>query len=194
MNTDLIKIETLSPEEIDFYTEKLLAVRQSNLERKLKLMEEKQKATEEMFNLKINQVNTLVNKIEENSEKKLEVAVNSMRVKEPKYGFVNQGDFGRFFTISIGSKTMGKLLRIVGLAMKAKNQTTPYRELIPKYAMTEAYENYTAVKWNYEKCLEFVDRWLKENDYFETFYSIGSTQDMEKFITNLYEKCRGGRG
>ncbi len=186
MSTSLmhLNIDKLSNEEVDVLQTKIIARKMKRFEAQIAEMANAQK----MLETGLKEITLEQERIKEDSEKKLEVAVNSMRVKQPKYGYVNQGDFGRFFTVSIGSRTMGKLLKVVGLAMKNKNQTTPYREHIPKCAMTEANENYTAVRWNYEKCLDYIDGWLKENDYFESFYSISSPRDMEKFINQLYER------
>lgn len=120
-------------------------------------------------------------------KKNLEVAVNSLRVKEGRFEFINAGDFGRYFSVSIGAVFVGRLFRIVGLAQPNKGSTIPYRKHIPKYAKTNAASNYTSVSWHYVNCLKFIDEWLQENGYYEEFYSIQSEKEMEKFINQLHE-------
>lgn len=174
---ELMQIDNLGMEELQILSEKIMAKKMTML----------QKQVEEVKS-DLSKTNEKVKNIENQQAKTLDVAINSMRVNQPKYGYVNQGDFGRFFTVSIGAKTLGKLLKIVGIAMKNKNDATPYRDRIPKYAITEAYEKYTAVKWNYDECLNVIDKWLKENGYFESFYSCKTQSELEKFINSIYEK------
>lgn len=131
---------------------------------------------------------TKIAMLEQKVEETAGLLENKSRVLQPKYGFVNQRDFGQFFSPSIGSKTVGKLLKVVGLAIKSTGRTIPYREYIPAYADTYTTESYTTIVWNYEKCVEKINEWLKEHSYYEKFYSIADTKEMEKFISDLYQK------
>lgn len=173
---NLIDVSKLNPIEMQMLQEDLTVQRMAVFQRQIEnLLSEQDKIKEEIKEIKADSV------------KQLEVTVNSMRVKEPKFNFVNQGDFGRFFSISISSVRIGKLLKVVGIAMKDRSSTTPYRTFVPNYAMPEANEKYTAVKWHYEKCLDHIDKWLRKNGYYESFYSCKTTRDLEKFIDSLYE-------
>lgn len=165
-----LNLENMSGEEMAVLQEKLTNLRIQNLEKTIKFMADK------------------VEKIEEKQERGLEVAVNSMRVKEPKYGYVSQGDFGRFFDVPMSSVRVGKLFKVVGLAKKHSGTTIPYFELIPKYAQITTRENFSETKWNYSECVKKVDSWLTKNDLFESFYSCKTKAEREKFIDSIFEK------
>ncbi len=194
MNKSLIPIEGMTPEEIDYYVTKLMAAKQNQLEAQLKQVMESQKKAEEANRIMYDEVSNSLGRIGEEVDRAKDMAASSQTAKAVRYGWVNQGDFGRFFEKSIGAKTMGKLLKAVGLAMKSKGSTTPYRHNIPKYAMTTVNRNsagydFTAVQWNYENCMEYINEWLQEHGYYEAFYSVRSTKEMGIFINNLYEKA-----
>ena len=188
MSNQLMKIDfnSLSVEEIGYLQDKLMTARVKNIEDSLKRLSEIQ-------SIEIEERKIETQRLDEEIEKTKGMAEAHLRAKQIKYGWVNQGDFGRFFEQSIGSKTMGKLLKVVGLAQKNKNLTTPYRQFIPKYAMTSIQNNpsgydFTKVSWHFENCIEFINDWLKQNGYYESFYSTKSTKEMENFISQLYSK------
>lgn len=181
-----INLEQLSNDELEYLQAQITQKKIKNLEDKYKKLEEMQKIQNDEFNLK-------VERMDDEIEKAKGMAEAHLRAKQVKYGWVNQGDFGRFFEQSIGSKTMGKLLKVVGLAQRNKSLTTPYRSFIPKYAMTSIQTgkggyDFTKVEWHFENCIEFINNWLKANGYYEAFYSTRSSKEMEHFINNLFNK------
>jgi len=126
--------------------------------------------------------------IKADNERKLQVAKNSMQVAQNKWGFISQTDFGLHFKVSIGSGTVGKLFKIIGLALPSKGNTTPYRKYIENgTATSDETLGYPIVKWNYEKCVKRLDKWLEEKELTETFYSIEKEKDLMKYINSLYK-------
>ena len=181
-----VNFDDLSGDELEVIQTKLINARFTKIEETQKKMMETLSIVEQERKIDNQRIN-------EEIEKTKGMAESSLRATSVRYGWVNQGDFGRFFEQSIGSKTLGKLLRIVGLAMKNKSITTPYRQYIPKYATTSVQRNkagydYTKVEWNFELCMDFINDWLRENGYYESFYSAKNTKEMEKFINQLDNK------
>lgn len=124
-----------------------------------------------------------------------EALKNQSLLTKRKHGskFVSQGDFGERFNNKIGSKTIGKLFKIVGLAKKSCDKTMPYQEFVPKYAVNIInnereipYEIY--YKWNYELCSSLINKWLLNHDYIGQFYSLTEKEEIKKFIDQLYDK------
>jgi hypothetical protein len=150
-----------------------------------------QKATQVSMYQMQEQMKAIANKMERLEEKQdrvLDVAVNSVRVKQAQYEYVNQKKFGAMFTVSIGAKMVGRLFKAIGLAQAKTSETMPYRHFIPKYAKPMANENYTAWLWHYENCLNYLDKWLSEKGLYEQFYSVQNERDMEALINQLYDK------
>jgi hypothetical protein len=172
----LMNIENLSTEELRVLQDKIVAQQVTRLQQQLEAVTNRLAEHEQKFEL-----------VEQRQDKVVEVAVNGLRVKQGHFEYVSQGDFGRYFSVSIGSQFIGKLLKVVGLAQKGKKLTTPYREHIPRYAKTNAATNYTANVWHYQNCMEYIDKWLKENGLYEHFYSIQDEREMAKFINDLFE-------
>ena len=42
-------------------------------------------------------------------------------------------------------------------------------------------------KWNYNKCIKVIDKWMKDNNYYERFYSITDKETMIKIVNALYD-------
>ena len=175
--SELINVNELTTEQMELLQTQIMIKRITNTEQMLKNHSDKI--------LKIQEEQKIM---EEEQEKKLEVAVNSLRVKELTYEYVNQRDFGAGFSVSIGAGTIGKLLRLIGLAQKSEGKTQPLRKSIPKYAKHRAVKHYTAPVWHYENCLNKLDQYLKDNGIYEKFYSIQNEKDLKKYIDNLYNK------
>ena len=111
MSNQLMKIDfnSLSVEEIGYLQDKLMTARVKNIEDSLKRLAEIQ-------SIEIEERKIETQRLDEEIEKTKGMAEAHLRAKQIKYGWVNQGDFGRFFEQSIGSKTMGKLLKVVLLS------------------------------------------------------------------------------
>lgn len=128
-----------------------------------------------------------IENIRDESNKKLEVTINKMRVDKNKWGFGSQAEFGARFRVSIGAKTVGLLFKTIGLAKKSKSATEPMRSTISSgKATTEIVNGYETFRWHHEKCLKHLDKWLDDHDLLEKFYSIEKEKELQKYIQNLY--------
>jgi hypothetical protein len=125
---------------------------------------------------------------EDEIQKAKEIAITTNRVRTPNYQFVNQSTFGSNFNVSLSSKRVGKLLKVVGIAQPSKNKTTPYSIYIPKLAKTNTTEKYSTHNWHYTECLKKIDKWLVSNGHYDEFYTIESRDDLEKYVDTLYDK------
>lgn len=146
------------------------------------------------------QLYQMVKEIKENQEKQQEemsiiktenenlreIELKRHRVTEHRFGFVGLSDLGQSYEVSIGSKTMGKLLRLAGLAKKKQSRTEPMRSAtLNDYAKSMMYGDYPTYQWNPEKCIEKIDRWLEKEDLIDEFYSIANEKDLMEYINNL---------
>jgi len=165
---ELIKIESFSVAELQVLQQQIVAKQMLDIQESMK------------------DLNSRIDKSEEKQERGLAVAVNSMRVKQTQYGYITLKAFGNQFTVSIGSKTVGNLFRIVGIAQRNSETTQPYRQYIPRYSKTMANEHFSTFVWNYENCLNKIDDWLTDKGHYEEFYSITTEKEMKLFINELY--------
>lgn len=168
-------IDDFTPEQIQYLQNKLMVRQADFIQKRVEYLEEAIKAQR-----------TDIEVVKADQQKTIEVAANSLRVQQGRYEFINQGDFGRFFTVSISSVDVGKLLKVVGLAMPSKGPTTPFREFMGKYAQVTANAKYSVTQWHYERCMERIDKWLKENGFYEKFYSVQSEKEMKVLIEEIY--------
>lgn len=116
------------------------------------------------------------------------------KLTENKAVYVNQTDFGASFNLKIGSKTVGKLFKVVGLAMKSRSSTTPYERYVPKYAQSIVNQDTSRVtyKWNYDECYKHIDSWLRDRGLYEKFYSITDKKTLGSFINVLHDDMDRG--
>lgn len=116
------------------------------------------------------------------------VQLKEHRVKEHRYGYISAGDLGQLFLVSIGSKTMGKLLRVVGLAKKGQARTEPLRSaIIDDYAKSFMYGDFPSYQWNPERCISKIERWLNKKGLIDEFYSIEDEKELAQYINELYD-------
>jgi len=117
------------------------------------------------------------------------VIVNGMRVDKNKFVYGSQADFGLRFKVSIGSITVGKLFKVIGIAKSSKGRTEPKREsILNGRATTDSINGYEVFRWNHEKCLKALEKWLRENDLFEEFYSIETEKDLKIYINEMFNE------
>jgi hypothetical protein len=127
-------------------------------------------------------------------EKIKELALGSLRVTEPKYGWMNLTTFGKQYNVILHPRKMGALLRIVGLAKLNSNETTPYGKYIGenKFSINKVFDKgFTNFIWHFERCSQHIDRWLDNNGHFATFYSIqsaGTEKELANLIDQLYKR------
>ena len=117
-----------------------------------------------------------------------ELEIKRHRVEENMYGYVSLSDLGQSFQVSIGSKTMGKLLRTVGLAKAKQSKTEPLRSaIVNDYAKSLMYGDHVTYQWNPKKCIEKIDKWLNEMNLIDRFYAIEDENELADFIKWLEE-------
>jgi len=145
------------------------------------------------YTMQLERLNNRLSELKSSLDNKtIKKALDSQsKLKESKKEYVNQTDFGARFNNKIGSKTVGKLLKIVGLAKKSYRKTTPYEQYIPKYAINdidneEVRRFDVSYKWAYEPCVEFIDKWLTKHNRYEEFYSITDKTKLTAYINSLY--------
>ncbi len=128
-------------------------------------------------------------RIKNEAHTQLELERKRHRIEEHRYGFVSLGDLGQCYRVSIGSVTMGKLLRMVGMAKEKQSKTEPYRECISSgCSKSDTYGDNVTYKWNPEKCIPKIDKWLETEGLIDEFYSFDEEKKLHKFITELAEK------
>lgn len=135
-----------------------------------------------------NQIELEQAKLEQKKQLELEIARH--RVTESKFGFVALTDLGLKYQVSIGPKVLGKLLRVVGICQPKSNQTIPFRRMIDEgFAQTDdRYDGYgrTNFKYNPDKCIKKVDRWLTDRGHLDEFYSATNEKERAEFIGRLF--------
>lgn len=185
-NLEKYNVSELSMQELGVLQNQIVNAQMQSLTQELaefKNAYERDKAIQE---IEKNSIKDGIEDMADKLESVEKIAVTSNRVRNPRYGYVNQGDFGAMFNVSISSVRVGKLLKIVGIAQKSKRKTIPYRKFIPSLAKTIASQHYTSFQWNYTGCVDHIDKWLKKEGYHTDFYSIETESDMNEFIDHLY--------
>ena len=126
--------------------------------------------------------------IQEENQNIREMELKRHRIAAHRIGFVGLSDLGQSYAVSIGSKTMGKLLRIVGLAKTKQSKTEPMRSAtLNDYAKSQMYGDYPSYQWNPEKCIEKIDRWLEKEGIIDDFYAISDEKELMEYINELFE-------
>lgn len=177
--SELMNVSGMGENELQLLQNRIIARQMEIYNKKFEELENRLKVREQ-------QIGIFQQEITERLDKTEQIAVSKAKVLEPRFEFVNQGDFGRYFNPSISNQRIGKLFKIVGLAQKSKSITTPHREFIPDYAVTIAEDKYTTTKWHFKKCVSFLENWLKDHGHYEQFYSFSKEKALEKFIDELY--------
>jgi hypothetical protein len=135
--------------------------------------------------ISIDEINTKI-------DKSNALATAAIKVTKGIDGYCNQREFGSKYMVKIGSKSVGKLLKVVGIAMKqAKGKTIPYDNMCPCYAKILIHPDiygydHPSYVWNYNKCSTKIDEWLKQHDLYEQFYSNTTSEKMERYISYLH--------
>lgn len=173
-----LMIEQLDDTQLDMVQKKIYAMQIQKLDRALSEVTEKVNMLEQTIEIE-----------KEMHEKSLELERKRHRVTENRFGFIGLSDLGKQFTVTIGSKTMGALLRVVGIAKAKQSVTEPYAELVRQgYAKSQDTQWGGVVwQWNPEKCITKIEKWLDKKNLIDTFYSIDNEKDLMKFIQELEE-------
>lgn len=187
---DLSSFGTMTSDQLQLIASTALQANVSLLQQQVETLRDDVIKVRTESSLAIGDIKQEVVEVREMQAKAIDVAVNSMRVKAPTKGWITLSQFGRCFAAVLSSQRMGKLMRVIGLAMVSTNRTTPYKQYIDrnKYVINEPDESGPRWKWNYAKCLHKIDFWLQEQGLFEKFYSISNEKEMENFIDALHVK------
>ena len=170
-------LEGMDFQQIQAIINKSMAIQNQQLHKFLQdLKEDHEKLSEEMQIVK------------SRSEDLRDMEIKRHRVTEHMFGFVSLNDLGQCFQVSIGSKTMGKLLRVVGLAKAKQSKTEPLRSaIIDGYAKSLMYNDHPTYQWNPEKCIDKIERWLNGQVLIDKFYAIEDESELAEFIKSLDE-------
>lgn len=190
MNNALMDLDNLSFEELQVINDKLIQTQLKRLVERIEKIEDAQIKHERKTDLKLEEQEQ---KVQEKLNEIEQIAKASLRTKEPKYGWMTLRDFGLQYQTTISNRRMGKLLRVVGLAIKGQSITRPRRNCVGKerFAINEVVDGRSRILWNYKRCSDWIDIWLERNGYYAEFYrlvSLGDEAKLAKFIDILHEK------
>lgn len=154
-----------------------MAKQNQSLYKEITQLKDDQEKLKESFSIQSSEID---------SWKSMEIARH--RAEEHRFGFVSLNDLGQIYNVSIGSKTMGKLLRLVGLAKDKQSKTEPLRSsIMGNYAKSVMYGDFATYQWNPEKCIKKIDEWLMGKGIIDEFYSIEDEKKLTEYINQLYE-------
>lgn len=125
------------------------------------------------------------------TEKISESLEKQSHLTESKSDYQTLAECGDNFNCKVGSKTMGKIMVMSGIAKRnARGKTVPYMDRVPQYSTTDL-ETGTHL-WKYNECIKVIDSWLKKIDEYNRFYGITDSELMEIFVGNLWKRFRDG--
>lgn len=185
-----LDVSEFNEDELEIIQQQINERRINKLSIKLEQVENLVLKNEEKIGIMNEEINNRFDDLQADNDKKLEVTINTYRVSQNKWGFGSQSDFGIRFRVSIGSGTVGKLFRVIGLAKKSKTgKTEPCRDaILSKKATTEIINGFETIRWHHEKCLKVLEDWLSKHELLEEFYSIDKEKDLQKYINNLFDR------
>jgi hypothetical protein len=175
-------LENMDDTQLDMVQKKIYTMQLQKLDRALAEVTDKVEKLEEARNID-----------KEMSEKQLELERKRHRVAENRFGYIGLSDLGKQFSVTIGAKTMGQLLRVAGIAKAKQSVTEPYAEMVrQEYAKTVdttfGANIYKTYQWNSEKCIAKIERWLEKHNLIDQFYSIDNEKELMRFIQELEER------
>lgn len=169
--------QELEFQELQIKMNEMIAIQQSKLNKSLRDLKGEQEKQAKKLEM-----------VEREHEEARKLEIKRHRVTERGWGYVGLSDLGQSYEVSIGAKTMGKLLRLAGLAKKKQSRTEPMRSAtLNDYAKSMMYGAYPTYQWNPEKCIEKIDRWLEQTGVIDEFYSIDNEKELMEYINELYE-------
>lgn len=171
-------MDSMDEQQLDLMFNKILAIKLRNQEREIKELKNEQEQLKE---------EVAINKLEQ--EKQIELERKRHYTTEDRYGYVSLNDLGQKFDVSIGSKTMGKLLRVVGLAKQKQSKTEPMRSaVVNDFAKSMLYGDFPTYQWNPEKCINKINKWLDSKGLIDEFYSIADEDKLKDYINSLADR------
>ncbi|MBX6361837.1 MAG: hypothetical protein IRZ03_17380 [Acidobacterium ailaaui] len=183
---ELINISNLSLPELQAIGAQVIQAQLSKVIDEVAAIKDNQEKLSKRIEIQEEETKHELNKIQQ-------LALSSLRAKEPKYGWMTLRDLGLQFNTTISNIRMGKLLRVVGLAQRGKTRTIPYRHNVGKerYAISQVTESGTTIIWNYKRVMNHIDMWLEKHGYYTEFYrlqELGSEKEVARFIDKLHEQ------
>lgn len=191
---DINGLEMCSSEQLDVMQQNIMVVRMKKFEASLATMLDEMKKVKEGQSILKDELMLELAKNDNKYQKQMETAVNSLKVntrnRENKY--IRQTDLGKRYKVNISSRSIGTLLRLCGLAWMMRTNTTPKMEFEGKYYIispekSSGYDK-IAYEWHEKNCMDRIDEWLRDNDYYEEFYSIDTSKEMQGYIKALANK------
>lgn len=183
MSTQMMKfdeftnyIERMDESQIELLQKKIYDMQFSRLDKALSEVSDQ-----------LNQLSEAREIDKEMHNKQLELERARHRKAENRYGYISLSDLGNQFTVAIGAKTMGTLLRLVGIAKAKQSTTEPMAESIRSdYAKSQDTPWGGIIwQWNSERCIEKIDRWLERNELIDHFYSFTDERELMQYIKHL---------
>lgn len=171
-------IQSLNPAELEMIQKQIYEIQFSQIKQALRDVEDEV--------IKLKESREIDKEIQ---EKQLELERARHRKAENRFGHISLSDLGNQYKVSIGSKTMGILLRLSGIAKSKQSTTEPLAEMVrADYAKSQD-TNWGGViwQWNSEKCIGKVDRWLEKEGLIDQFYSITDEKELMRYIQYLEE-------
>lgn len=189
---DINGLEMCSSEQLDVMQQNIMVVRMKKFEASLANVFDEVKKIKEGQSIFKDEVMLEIAKNDDKYQKQMDVAVNSVRLtgRNNMGQYVKQTDLGKKYVVNISSVSMGTLLRLCGIAWKNRKTTTPKMQDGDKYCIIDPVtdkcgnirESYS---WHRQNCMDAIDDWLKDNDYYEEFYSISNQNEMKEYIKTL---------
>jgi len=186
--TTKFDISTIEDQDLDFIQQQIMNRKLKSMMERIEQVETSRIRDKEELNIRQIGLENDIKDLKDDNEKKLGAIINISTVKENKWIYGSQSDFGSSFEVTIGAGTVGKLFKVIGLAKISKSKTEPLHDKIGKYATMETIKEHKTWRWNHKYCLEFLDNWLKVNKLYEEFYTIPNEKEMLKFIKKLYDE------
>lgn len=171
-------IQSLNPAELEMIQKQIYEIQFSQIKQALRDVEDEV--------VKLKESREIDKEIQ---EKQLELERARHRKAENRFGYISLNDLGNQYKVSIGSKTMGILLRLSGIAKSKQSTTEPLAEMVrADYAKSQD-TNWGGViwQWNSEKCIGKIDRWLEKEGLIDQFYSITDEKELMRYIQYLEE-------
>lgn len=188
-------LDEMDEEQEDQLFSIMLAKRQQRTEKSVKALFDAFNKQSETIKHELETIKLENQRQNEDYEKQLTLERKRHRIEESRYGYVSLRDLGAGFEVPIGAANMGKLLKIVGLAIRSRGSTEPYMEVIRNgTAKNKPYKDHVHYQWNPEKTVKKIDDWLEENGHINDFYSCENQKELYLLINELYSiYVEGGR-
>ena len=186
MKTQNFNIENLSNEEQELLLQKLQQNKMIRMEKEILLLKEQVIKREIQINERFDEVQEGIEKVI-NKTSRIENKISSE-------DYLNRENLGqKLCNPTISSHRATKILRIIGILKESsvipKMQYTDGNNPIAlkyKFIRNSGYEDFN-YKYNVEKIKEKWERYLRDNNLYNDFYSCETKQEVDNFIDNLYD-------